>query len=342
MTANLDGKLSRAKLDNVYRTNIQSAYQAGRYAQMSRVTETMPWWRYVAVQDDRTRPEHMALHGIVRRYDDPFWRTRYPPNGFRCRCTVRPMSDAEVKRYGYDTGEGEPDPVDMVDEVTGEITPVIGQADEGWRINAGEICWQPELGKFRADLKQAMLASLGLALRDDPLAWPQIKRRLRQNDLDDMETVLWSRDTKTGQGFGNWVDGVLETRQPKGELYPVGNLPLRVLRKVEPQPRLALVTIDDQRLSHLARDVKAGRGGALTADEIKAIPSMLQNARWFSSTRNEIDYVFLAQMRLSDGKWLMVVIHPDYKLGTNLVANNIVTASVVKAEDLNMGMYKEL
>lgn len=72
------------RVDNIYRTNLQTAYNVGRYKQMMEVTEDRPYWQYSAVDDSRTRPTHRALHGRVYRYDSPFWDTFYPPNGFRC------------------------------------------------------------------------------------------------------------------------------------------------------------------------------------------------------------------------------------------------------------------
>ena len=44
------------------------------------------------------RPEHAALNGVVKSIDDPFWKTYYPPNGWRCRCTV--MNTAEKVSEG--------------------------------------------------------------------------------------------------------------------------------------------------------------------------------------------------------------------------------------------------
>ena len=50
--------------------------------------QRFPNLRYSAVNDRRTRPQHRAWHGIVRPLSDDFWNTHYPPNGWRCRCTV--------------------------------------------------------------------------------------------------------------------------------------------------------------------------------------------------------------------------------------------------------------
>ena len=85
------------RVDNIYRTNLQTAYNVGRYKQMMEVTEDRPYWQYSAVDDSRTRPTHRALHGRVYRYDSPFWDTFYPPNGFRCRCKVKTLSARQVE-----------------------------------------------------------------------------------------------------------------------------------------------------------------------------------------------------------------------------------------------------
>jgi SPP1 gp7 family putative phage head morphogenesis protein len=72
------------RAETIYRTNLQTAYQVGRYEQMTDpdVIEMRPYWRYVAVMDAHTRPTHAAMHGRVFPADDPIWDHWYPPNDF--------------------------------------------------------------------------------------------------------------------------------------------------------------------------------------------------------------------------------------------------------------------
>ena len=107
--SNRAGPAAKAwRVDNIYRTNMQSAYMAGRYAQMQTTTKTRPYWRYVAVKDGRTRPTHRAMNGKVFPHDHEFWDSWYPPNGFRCRCTVQTLSQAQVEARGLTVEERMP------------------------------------------------------------------------------------------------------------------------------------------------------------------------------------------------------------------------------------------
>ena len=86
-TGEMRGKgLTPRRLETIFRANVQSAYMAGRWKQQIEDANNRPWWQYVAILDGRTRPQHAALNGRIFRYDDPFWRSHYPPNGFNCRC----------------------------------------------------------------------------------------------------------------------------------------------------------------------------------------------------------------------------------------------------------------
>jgi SPP1 gp7 family putative phage head morphogenesis protein len=89
---------SPRRLKLIYEQNTQVAFMAGRYQSMAAATQTHPYWQYVAVLDSRTRPSHRALHGQVFRHDDAVWAVAYPPNGWRCRCRVRPLSEGRVAR----------------------------------------------------------------------------------------------------------------------------------------------------------------------------------------------------------------------------------------------------
>lgn len=99
---------SPRRLRLIYEQNLQTAFMAGRYQGMMDATETHPYWKYVAVLDNRTRPSHRAMHGLTFRHDDPVWSVIYPPNGWRCRCRVRPVSIARfaASKKALHTGTG--------------------------------------------------------------------------------------------------------------------------------------------------------------------------------------------------------------------------------------------
>jgi SPP1 gp7 family putative phage head morphogenesis protein len=88
------------RLDTIFRTNIQQAYQAGHLERMMETVNDRPYWQYVAVMDGRTRPGHAAMNGRVLPHDHPFWQKNFPPNGFNCRCTVISRHAQELKREG--------------------------------------------------------------------------------------------------------------------------------------------------------------------------------------------------------------------------------------------------
>ena len=85
------------RLRTILRTNIATAYAAGRYQRQRELADERPYWQYVAVLDPRTRDRHRELHGLTLRADDPAWNTIYPPNGFNCRCRVRALTARQVQ-----------------------------------------------------------------------------------------------------------------------------------------------------------------------------------------------------------------------------------------------------
>lgn len=86
----------------IYETNLLTSYAAGRRAQLEDGGYTH--WMYKHSDFvQRPRPHHVALNGIVRSKDDPFWQTHYPPNGWGCRCRVLGVrSPAQARRLGGD------------------------------------------------------------------------------------------------------------------------------------------------------------------------------------------------------------------------------------------------
>lgn len=94
--------LPKHYLDNVFRTNIQSAYSHGRWQQQQRNKDKRQYLMYSAINDSRVRPAHLALNRIVLPIDHPFWLTHYPPLGFRCflpETKIDGASHGAIKRF---------------------------------------------------------------------------------------------------------------------------------------------------------------------------------------------------------------------------------------------------
>lgn len=91
----------------IYETNLSTAYSAGRYAQLTEpeTLQAFPYWTYVHGDSQRPRPQHLAWNGMTLRADDGFWESHYPPNGWRCSCSVAATTRRGLARMG----KSEPD-----------------------------------------------------------------------------------------------------------------------------------------------------------------------------------------------------------------------------------------
>lgn len=71
-----------------YQTARTAAQMAEKWGRLQETKDIFPNLKYRTVGDDRVRPEHERLNGIIKPVDDPFWNKYYPPLDFRCRCDV--------------------------------------------------------------------------------------------------------------------------------------------------------------------------------------------------------------------------------------------------------------
>ncbi len=159
-------KFDAARLRLIYDTNSRLAYATGLWERVERSKRTHPYVRYITKQDERVRASHRAWDNLTLPVDDDFWKTHWPPNGWRCRCRVMSMSQRDYdKGYTLDRPgaeywqkspvDGEPPkkapivqkplkkqapPVatrEYVNPRTGEVTQVPVGIDPGFAYNPG-------------------------------------------------------------------------------------------------------------------------------------------------------------------------------------------------------------
>lgn len=96
------GTFSSSHLETVFRNWSQTAYNTGRYYQMSEpsVAQLRPYWLFDTILDDRTTSVCKVCSGTVKLRSDPWWDTHWPPQHHRCRSSVRSIRAREAVRRG--------------------------------------------------------------------------------------------------------------------------------------------------------------------------------------------------------------------------------------------------
>lgn len=126
------------RLETIYRTNMQSAYMAGRRQEQVENADERPFLQYIAVVDASTRPEHLAMNGRIFPIFDPIWDKWTPPCGYRCRCRTRALTAEQAERKGG------------VSKVPEGVTP-----DPGFGNNPAKKPFQPDMRKYGPEVKEA-------------------------------------------------------------------------------------------------------------------------------------------------------------------------------------------
>lgn len=105
--ANVDDVGLPGYYENVYRTNIQTDYNAGRAMEMER---NKPYaLQFIGIEDGRQTDICRVRSGIVLPYDDPWWDDNWPPLHYQCRSTVRAIYQEEADILGISVDEKPPE-----------------------------------------------------------------------------------------------------------------------------------------------------------------------------------------------------------------------------------------
>lgn len=168
----------------IYGTNLRTSYMAGRYRQMTDpdVTALRPYWQYRHGGSAEPRPHHLALNGMVLRWDDPFWDTHYPPNGWGCKCFVVALSERDLVKLGKDGPDTAPDITyrDWEDR-NGTIHQVPVGIDPGWDYNCGQA--RDRSYKILADRFETLPYDMARPWLDEFMAGP-VFSRFYDGDID--------------------------------------------------------------------------------------------------------------------------------------------------------------
>ncbi|PTW61419.1 SPP1 gp7 family putative phage head morphogenesis protein [Breoghania corrubedonensis] len=163
---------SPRRLQTIFDVNMRVSYAAGHWSQFQRTKAARPYLRYVAILDERTRPEHAARHNLCLPVDHPYWKTWAPPCGWNCRCTLQSLSERDVERMRSQLKFTPPPDEyrEWTNKRTGEVRSVPVGIDPGWDYNPGEAGHLATLQKLEAKYDRR---GQGLLFGELPKEWPK-------------------------------------------------------------------------------------------------------------------------------------------------------------------------
>lgn len=205
----------------IYETNLNSSYQAGRYQQLR--DAKFPYLEYLhSDYVEHPRELHESWNHLVLNFNDPWWDSHFPPNGYGCQCRVRGRTNGDLKRMGKDGPDTAPT-INWVDRVIGENSgdPRIVRVPEGIDPSFEHIPGQTRLDTFVPNpLDSDPTLKLGVpSVKADE--WPSI-RKVSKNRL--LEKGLTEEDYATIflNQFGATLTNPAIFRDVAGEALVIG------------------------------------------------------------------------------------------------------------------------
>ena len=327
---------SKYRVKTIYKQNIQSAYNAGRYLEQLENADIAPYLQYVCVIDSVTRPEHKALHQKIFRYDDEFWLYFYPPNGWGCRCTVRSLSASKLKHLGL-TVEKSSGNIShkfvVVDKETGLEKPVavydytIGgkrfkfAADAGWSTNPGKCAWGLDVQAYSK-------------IKDLP-------QNLKDTFISEMAQNLHNSDV-CNTFISNVIKSGFKTRGIEKTVTWINPDILNALHQDNIKPQTPIIVLQDNRIGHIIGNVKIEKQ-KLSDGEMFDIYNIINNPDEVYidyTSKNATGLIYIKN--IENNKCIKVCTKLN-KLNKQKPVNYIATASIVNRNSCkNIKMYKKI
>jgi SPP1 gp7 family putative phage head morphogenesis protein len=146
------------RLETIYRTNVQHAYSAGRWAQMTDpvVTKHRPFGMFDAILDNRVTERCEELDGTILAWEEWQKRGLVPPLHFNCRSGLRSLRKSQAeKKPGW-----------------GKTPPDVASQD-GFGLPPQSAEWQPDLEKYPPELRNHVQSRLAGADALEPMQAPE-------------------------------------------------------------------------------------------------------------------------------------------------------------------------
>ncbi|KEG17054.1 phage minor head protein [Bartonella bacilliformis] len=252
------------RLETVYWANTMSAHAAGEWERTQNNKEFLPYLTYALSSSEHKRLEHEGWVGFTAPVDDPVWDWLYPPNGWRCKCSVRQISRYEAENLGY---EEDAPPLHVErrkwrNKRTEKTEKIPEGIDPGWHSNPG---------KYRAQ-------NLSTFLSDKIAGMPENRKRIAIEDIVSSPLLA----------------AMFEKRLPRG-FIPIAPMLQKVCEVFATES--SLVRLSSQSVQHILLDYQTR---ALTLGDFRAAIQTFTHPHGIIRRKDAQGIVLFGE---SDGAW---------------------------------------
>lgn len=254
----------------IYDTNVYGAYNRGRLQQHLELSDVMPYWEYRHNPNAHPRPNHVAMDGIIRPANDPFWRYYYPIKAYGCHCTVIAHDDDDLVTMGKTISP----PIEIETE-----EKLVGVRSGNPRVVTLPKGYDAGFAPHNFDnLRAGRNANIDQVLFNKVItAEPKFASLLIDEVLQRPQTVQMLNGV-----MKEMVDTVSTEKIARGQMRNVGVVPASVIEKLEAldkAPQSAVIAVRDEDVLHALRDSKQSKGINLPVEFWAKLPEKLRNPK---------------------------------------------------------------
>ena len=277
------------RIKTIYQTNILGAYAAGREERQQEVTKAFPIWVYKAISDARSRPDHLKLHNKAVRFNDPFWATHTPLNGYNCRCSKVAMNEKQAARRGLIVESPKIEKTETeINKTTGESVPTtratfkngVSMKPDPSFNHSPLAAWKPDPSKYPPKIAKQV--------KKDVKAAPKKAKIVAAQDIgktqEQAQRLEWQpiKNAKEGvEQLKQVIDGEIKLGRMRPELInEVGDELFSLSNEYGKNILKGLKTESTDSIAYVGRPLKY-----VGSDAAKVIekPSLTLSSKYFSS-----------------------------------------------------------
>ncbi|WP_215445651.1 phage head morphogenesis protein, partial [Campylobacter coli] len=299
-------KVGTSRLKKVFETNMRIAKAQAQWENI--LQSNKEYVRWVSLLHGNRRKEHLALHGMILRVDDPFWINNRPPCGYGCKCSIQGVSESELKLYDWKLSKQTP--ADLADKNF--------NYDKNLGVEKLEKLYKEKISQISQNFIKLEALSLSTKTKENTQSFQREKELYTwQKSLDDMVDEVIVKDNQKYPI--NFIQVGKMDKSTKEFLEKLNKKDLEDL----------YFTLSKNNLLHASPKRKASYNQALSADEIKQIVKVLDEAKEVYWDTKEESLVYFFDDLKNSKKVNKIIIRPDYKLKKFGKTNALITLGKV-------------